>query len=252
MGKKRIVKLITDCVAALDELSAAKKDKNKEKLNRTLMDIQKMMIRYDDEIKEVRKELRLKNKLVREVKESMEELLSIQKLSQTIRFAKNPEEIYSTLVELSKKVVPIEMSEIFLFDRKTNEISSLGGRDIQDKLKKEIQRFIEEGIVDWVIDEKKIIVIPDLETISNEGLEDLKRNFVFIPLIVSGEGMGVFLIYTPKKEKTFTKQNLELLALLTEQAAIAIENYKIKEKLQKIQKEYNESKEGQMVVEDKN
>ena len=251
MQVKKIEKLIDRCAKIVDDDFSIKNTEGKNKLKEYFDQLKAQIKDYEKELKTIRKKLKAKEKIVREVKESMEELLSIQKLSQTIRFAKNPEDIYSTLVELSKKVVPIELSGIFLFDKETNEISSLGVKTVHKKLEKDIERFLEEGIVDWVIDEKKTIVIPDIETVSNENIEGLKRNFVFIPLITKGEGRGIFLIYTPKEEKTFTGQNLELLTILTEQAAIAIENYVVKEKLNEYQKrECSKTKEGKVLVKD--
>jgi len=248
MLKKSTERLLEDLIKITGTSVEKGQIEHKKNEEKTVLKIRNKLMKYEDEIRALKSELNTKKRVIKEIRESLEELLSIQKLSQTIRSEKDPGKIFYTLVELSEKVLPIEMSEIFLLDKTSNVISSLGVQGRQGKLEEDIMKFLEEGIVDWVIDEKKIIVIPDFETLSNDAVTEYKKNYVFVPLIFTGEATGLFMIYTSKEEKTFTNQNLELLSLLTEQAAMAIENYRIKEQLKQLQKECNQSKEGQTVM----
>jgi GAF domain-containing protein len=79
-------------------------------------------------------------------------------------------------------------------------------------------------------------VVSDIETIYNETESGTERNYVFVPLFVLSEGVGMYIIYTSKPKNEFTKQDLELLNIIAEQAAIAIENFRINKKLRNLEK----------------
>ncbi|KPK90156.1 hypothetical protein AMJ80_08810 [bacterium SM23_31] len=127
--------------------------------------------------------------------------------------------IISALQEYAKKIIPFEESDIYLIDRNTGKISSVSKRTGQ-KMKQKISGFLEEGIIDWIIEEKRAVVIEDFETISGESRQGQERNFVIIPLIFRGKEYAVFVLYTSKPKQEFTNQELELLTLLAGENAI--------------------------------
>ena len=83
--------------------------------------------------------------------------------------------------------------------------------------------YIEDGIVDYVLREKRSIVLPDINTSLDEFDE---KNFVIVPLVLRNEGIGIYLIHTNKKQIDFTNQILLLLSILANQTAVAVENSK--------------------------
>jgi len=156
------------------------------------------------------------------IRSSVDELVAMQRLSNTISTALEPEFIVSTLIELTRQVIPVIESNIFLFEGATNRVLPLSAKG-SPRLQQEAQHQIEEGIVDWVISEKKTVVIPDLEY-TTAGSSS--RNFVIVPLLVRGQGIGIYLIHTVKSQPDFSNQDLQLLSVLANQAAAGVENWR--------------------------
>ena len=81
-----------------------------------------------------------------------------------------------------------------------------------------------------------------IETIYNETQNGTERNYVFVPLFVLSEGLGIYVIYTSKPKNEFTKQDLDVLDIIAEQTAIAIENFRINKKLRDSEKIFRKQK----------
>ncbi len=156
------------------------------------------------------------------IRSSVDELVAMQRLSNTISTALQPEQIVSALIELTRQVIPVIESNIFLFEGKTNKALPLSSKG-SSRLQLEAQQQIEAGIADWVIGEKKTVVIPDLDHMiaGTSG-----RNFVIVPLLVRGQGTGIYLIHTEKPQPEFSNQDLQLLSVLANQAAAGVENWR--------------------------
>jgi signal transduction histidine kinase len=168
---------------------------------------------------------------------SVDELVAMQRLSNTISTALEPEHIISALIELTRQVIPVIESNIFLFEGKTNKALPLSSKG-SSRLQQEAQGQIEAGIADWVIGEKKTVVIPDLEHMvaGTSG-----RNFVIVPLLVRGQGIGIYLIHTEKPQPEFSNQDLQLLSVLANQAAAGVENWRTYRQLLKANEELKAS-----------
>lgn len=220
----------------------AKNSDNIDQLKRLRVSFTRINNLYRKIIKELEKMISEKKREENQLKDSFEELLYIQKLSKTIRFSKRISVILKTLSDITRQVMPVLESDIFMFDEKANDYKSLIFKDRNSRLYKVVKNYIEEGIVNWVIEEKRSVVVSDIETIYNEGESGMERNYVFVPLFVLSEGVGMYVIYTSKPKSEFTKQDLDILDIIAEQAAIAIENFRINKKLRDSEKILNKYK----------
>jgi two-component system NtrC family sensor kinase len=171
------------------------------------------------------------------IRSSVDELVAMQRLSNTISTALEPEFIVSTLIELTRQVIPVIESNIFLFEGTTNRVLPLSSKG-SPRLQEEAQQQIEAGIVDWVITEKKTVVIPDLEY-TTAGTSS--RNFVIVPLLVRGQGIGIYMIHTVKSQPEFSNQDLQLLSVLANQAAAGVENWRTYKQLARANEELKAS-----------
>ena len=145
----------------------------------------------------------------------------------------------SALIELTKQVVPIEDANIFLLDSRSTGLTSLTPAG-SDRLLEEAQEQLESGIVDWVFSEKKTVVIPDLKNLIGDSPA---KNFVIVPLIMRNRGVGIYLIHTSKSQSDFSNQDLQLLTVLSNQAAAGVENWRTYEQLAQANTELKTSEE---------
>ncbi len=172
-----------------------------------------------------------------QIKESMGELLKFHHLSEAISASHDVEGVLDSLLQLSASVVPITASGVFLLDRQGKALQDLRVRDLSQRLRDTIQEQLEEGVIDWVIRERFPAVVPDIESLSAGDTGEQEFNFIIIPLIVRGRGIGVYHIYTQARPSGFTLQQLELLSLLSNVAAVAIENSQLYEQMNRTIKE---------------
>lgn len=178
-------------------------------------------------IEALRRENQKYNQNNLEIRSSIDELVALQRLSNTIGTSVNPEEIARTLIDLTTQVLPVIETNIFLFDSSTARLSPLteGG---STRLHQVAQEQLEAGIVDWVLSENKTVVIPDLESLAAVGTS---RNLVIVPLILRNQPIGVYVIHTTKAQTDFSNQDIQLLTVLAHQAAAGIENWRTYDQL---------------------
>lgn len=176
------------------------------------------------------------------IRTSIDELVAMQRLSNTISIANEPEHIIAALIELTRQVISVIECNIFLFEQGTNKLQPLSSKG-SPRLLQEAQQQMEAGIVDWVIEEKKTVIIPDLEHMI-AGASG--RNFVIVPLILRNRGIGVYIIHTEKPQVEFSNQDVQLLSILANQAAVGVENWRTSQELVRANEELKASR-AQMI-----
>ncbi len=155
-----------------------------------------------------------------DIKQSLDELVAMQRLANTVSTATDPVSVFDSLLELTRQVIPVEESMIF-------EVSNSGPQTkpflsaCSDYMIEASQHLLEEGILDWVIEQKKTTVVPDLNTSMAEAG---RRHFVVVPLVLRSEAIGVYVIRTGSVRRAFSDHELMLLGILANQAAVAMEN----------------------------
>jgi signal transduction histidine kinase len=177
-----------------------------------------------------------------DIRTSIDELVVMQRLSNAISTAVEPELIVGTLIELTQQVLPVLESNVFLFDLPGKRLLPLTSHG-SDRLVNEAHQHLESGIIDWVFSEKKTVIIPDLANMVGEGSP---RNFVIVPLILRNENIGIYIIHTPKPQQEFTNQDMQLLSVLANQAAAGVENWRTHHQLVRANEELKSSQ-AQMI-----
>ena len=173
------------------------------------------------------KENKRQNKVQKDIQHSIDDLLTFQKLANSISSAQNPDSILSTLSEITNQVVRVLDSNIFLLKEKNN-LESLLGNEKNNNLYYIAIKQMEQGIIDWVLDDKKTVIIPDLDNMLNLNSE---KNFIIVPIVLLNNSIGFYIIHTDKQHKKISENDLQRLSILTNNAAIAIQNYKINREL---------------------
>jgi two-component system NtrC family sensor kinase len=187
-------------------------------------------------IEALKHENRRVNKAKSELRASFDELLALQHLSHTISTTRHPEEIVQALIELTKQIIPVIASNIFLIHA-GEEPQSLVMQGAS-QLNTVVRQQLDEGIIDWVIAEKKVAIVPNLEMCVVDGCDE---NYVIVPLFIRTQAIGTYVVHTSKKQEDFTHQDLQLLMILANQAAVAVENALAHEELIRVNKELSAS-----------
>jgi len=165
-----------------------------------------------------------------DLRTSIDELIQVQKLSETITATLNLDAILASLAESSRQVVEYEVCGVFLFKPDNSDLEALYVDPPSEEFKDRVHFQWEEGILDWVIEQSRISVFPDIQ-VSPVGCQK-ERNFIVAPLSLKEKNLGVFVLYTDRPKDAFTNQDMTLLSILTDQTAIAIENSRLYEQLE--------------------
>lgn len=181
------------------------------------------------DLKHLKDELEHHKKVHGQITDSLDEFFTIQRLSSIITRSLEYDEIIANLDEIARKVIPHTSSAAFVLqDGQFFEASQSVHPDYRLILK----NMQEEGILDWLWDQAHPIVVPLLDFVVRENLENKEGNLVIAPMIQGQEGMGVYLMRTEKDQANFSFRDLELLNILIQQAAIAIQYTRLYKKLE--------------------
>lgn len=173
----------------------------------------------------------------RAIRSSADELVAMQRLSNIISTTLEPEIIVGTLIDLTRQVIPVLESNVFLFHGSSSSLLPLSTK-CSPRLQLEAQQQLEAGIIDWVIEEKRTVIFPDLAHLDGQGAGQV---IVIVPLLLRNEPLGVYLISSEKHQETFSNQEIQLLTVLANQAAAGVENWRKMRELVRINKELSDS-----------
>jgi len=130
------------------------------------------------------------------------------------KYLENAREILADFMKSAGKIIPLTYGEIYILKEGSEIFSALSGRK-NSWFDSCMQKHVEEGIVDWAIAERRPIIIEDLDFVPKDTSEE-ERNFVIVPLELTGKDRGVFLIYTVKPKNEFTSSDMDKMIGLTE------------------------------------
>jgi signal transduction histidine kinase len=158
------------------------------------------------------------------LRESMDELLDLHELSESISTSFKVEDILGALMDLSRRFVRYESCGVFVLDEEEEHLAAVARRGEVGRLEEWLQAQWEDGIVDWVLRERRTVAIEDMDTAEPQGEG---RSFVIIPLLARGDQIGVYVLHCPRAKDEYTFGELEILEVLASQAAVAIENSRL-------------------------
>lgn len=178
----------------------------------------------------------------RAIRNTIDELVAMQQLSNVISTTKESEAIVESLVTLTKAVVQVIDANIFLFREDMKKLEPLN-KDDTSRLNRETLQQYESGIIDWVISEQRTIIVPDLEYMMS-GIS--QRSYVIVPLIIQSHPIGIYIINTNKSREDFSNHHIQLLTVLANQAAVGVSNWQAREELKKANESIRKSQ-SQMI-----
>jgi signal transduction histidine kinase len=181
---------------------------------------------YLSVVNKLKKDLNiLKNDLTQQQRENaeysfpVEEYHHVQALSAIITQSMDNEQVRKKLEQVSKKFIPLLRSEIFI--REEDQYIPAGIQSTQD-LKLIATCAHDEGITQWLYEQKHAVVVPLTDFLIYDRLRKKKGNVIIVPMLNNDQGIGIYIILVEKDKSSFSIRDLELLNILTQQATLAI------------------------------
>jgi signal transduction protein with GAF and PtsI domain len=168
------------------------------------------------------------------------QLEAISKVSNSITSNLYLEDILKLIVTVTAETMNSKICSLMLLDNK-NELVLKATQSMSEIYNKKSHLKIGEGIAGKVALENKPISVHDISKEPEYKFKDIAhkeglRSLLSVPLAVKGKVIGVLNNYTSNPHK-FTKDEINILTTVANQAAIVIENAELMVKTKIIQEE---------------
>lgn len=168
-------------------------------------------------------------------RESLAELIRVQELSGAILGSLDLEAILAALARLTRRVVPYEGFGVFEVREGQETFAPLAVQGATGTFVDRVQQLWKDGVIGWAVQQGHPTIVPDADAPPEE------RSLVIAPLRGLGRCVGVFVLACPKPQDAFTAGEMDLIALLARQAAIALENAHLYQSLAETNRRLRES-----------
>ena len=167
------------------------------------------------------------------------ELHTILKFSALINSSLKIESVLNNGMKWAEEFINAEASSIYELDEENNELFIRHARGEKKDPVKNIRLTVGEGIAGWVVKTGKPMVIHD--TGKEKKFSDKydrqtgfkTRSLICVPMILKDKIIGAIQVLNKKSKEPFSQADLEILTSMSQQIAVAIDNAKLYERLEK-------------------
>lgn len=152
---------------------------------------------------------------------TLSELINFEGLTEMVRRSSEPRTVIKSLRAVLAKFLPFEDLGIFLFVEGGKSLEALGHAPTE--LVRAAQSQLEEGILHWVVSERRPVVVPWLESLGSQP-KGSEGNLIIVPLVVGDQPIGAGLLSILRRADDLTPIQMRLLHFIFSHAAVAIQN----------------------------
>jgi GAF domain-containing protein len=158
----------------------------------------------------------------------IKQIEALSKIANLITSGLYLEELLRLVVQVTSEIMNSKISSLMLVDPAKNELVIKATQSVSEAYNKKPNIQLGQGISGIVAKENKSICVLDVKEDNrylnrNVAKKEKLCSLASVPLAVKGRVIGVLNCYTSTKHK-FTKNELDILSALANQAALAIEN----------------------------
>lgn len=173
-------------------------------------------------------------RLYEETKQKAVQFDSLVKVSQSITSEDYLDEILNLIVVVTAEMLNSKICSIMLLDeKKKGELCIKATQSLSEEYKRKPNLKVNTSVLGDVIKTKNPIAILDVQKEARYAYRELavKENLtsmVAVPMIVKDKAIGVINVYM-QDEHAFTQEEINVLQMVANQAAVAVENTKLME-----------------------
>lgn len=158
---------------------------------------------------------------------------SLTKVSRSITSQGYLGEILNLIVVVTAKMLNSKICSIMLLDQKGDELAIKATQSLSEEYKKKPNIKVNASISGEAVTTKKPIIIYDVRSEKRYHFRDLavKENLtsmLSVPMVVRDRAIGIINVYTIERH-LFTQEEIDILQMVANQAAVAVENTKLME-----------------------
>jgi signal transduction histidine kinase len=172
-----------------------------------------------------------------QINRQLERQTVLNEINQAITSTLDLQAVMDILLDKIGQVFPHLATMVRLFDNESNTLKGLAFRNLDESNWEKLLSPRGAGLSSAVREAKRPLLIPDVQNDSRaHRLGFLRQNgfiaYLGLPLIVKEETVGVFALFA-RETDAFPKEDVDFLSTLAGQAAIAIQNSSLYERLKR-------------------
>jgi signal transduction histidine kinase len=139
------------------------------------------------------------------------------------------DELLAALLERTRQILEVDTCAILLLDERTNELVARAALGIEEEVEQGIRIPVGGGFAGRIAAEKQPVVLDDVDHshVLNPILREKGiKSMLGVPLVVEGEARGVLHVGS-LVPRAFREEEVELLQLVADRAALAIEHARL-------------------------
>jgi signal transduction histidine kinase len=139
------------------------------------------------------------------------------------------EELLAALLERTRQTLEVDTCAILLLDEETNELVARAALGIEEEVEQGLRIPVGGGFAGRIAAEKRPVILDDVDHahVLNPILREKGiKSMLGVPLVVEGEVRGVFHVGS-LVPRAFSEDEVELLQLVADRAALAIEHARL-------------------------
>ena len=157
---------------------------------------------------------------------------NLVKVSQSITSQSYLDEILSLIVVVTAEMLNSKICSIMLLDeKKGEELVIRATQSLSEEYRKKPNLKINSSMLGEVVKSKKPLMVRDVRQEQKYFYRDLAvkeqlTSLIAVPMVVKNKAIGVICVYT-KEPHAFNKEEVNVLQMVANQAAVAVENTKL-------------------------
>ncbi len=177
-------------------------------------------------------------RLLAETHRRNQQLKLLNRVGHLVNSSLDPRQVRRRTIEAAIRLLQSEAGSLLLYDRKSRELYfevALGEREFEVE---KIRLKAGEGIAGWVVKHGKPLVIDDCKRDArwsrrvDEKSQFVTHNMICVPVFAKGKTIGAIQAIN-KRSGRFDREDRELLVVLAGQVAVALENARLFEEVQR-------------------
>lgn len=152
----------------------------------------------------------------------------LNKVSRSITSENYLEEILNLIVVLTAEMLDSDICSILLLDKKGKELIIKATQSLSDEYIQKPNLKVNDSISGEVVRTKKAIIIENVANDPRYRYKELAEkehlvSMLAVPMVIKGNAIGIINVYT-KKMHVFNQEEIDVLQMVANQAAVAVEN----------------------------
>jgi len=165
------------------------------------------------------------------------EMDTVHQISKAMSARLSLDEVLGMIIDLATKVLDAKYASLMLIDEETNDLSVKVSNGLSPEIMKKVRIKVGQGIAGTVAYEGKPYLSKNIENDprfkKNSNPKFETKSFICVPVKLGDKVIGVLSINDKMNHEVFNEDDLHLLTILANQAAISIENSRLYQQAEK-------------------